>query len=366
MSVDVAIKKNFKGFNLDVAFTNNGAKLGILGASGCGKSMTLNCIAGIIRPDSGRIVLNGRILFDSSRKIDLPPQQRRVGYLFQSYALFPHLPVVENIACGMGPTKYALFPHLPVVENIAFGLGLVKQDARRDERIREMIDLLHLEGLEERYPCQLSGGQQQRVALARILAYRPEIILLDEPFAALDEYLKEQLHLQLVEVLRHWGNNVILVTHNRDEVYKICDKLLVMDDGGPIGMGDTTALFAAPERVQIARLTGCKNISRAQKCGEYSVEALDWGLHFTTARPVGKEITAVGVRAHDFHPAKASDVNAIAVAVVDTNDSPFERNIIFRTAGDSPLWWKCPRETEDTPLPAFLAVAPESVLLLKE
>lgn len=338
----------------DISLTiEQGEFVAIIGLSGAGKSTLIRTINRMIDVTAGKVLVDGVDVMTLKGKA-LRRFRRHIGMIFQSFNLVSRATVIKNVLTSMVPDMDFF--------SVLLGIFTKKQ---------EMAALAALDKvgiLDKAYTrCdQLSGGQQQRVALARILAYRPEIILLDEPFAALDEYLKEQLHLQLVEVLRHWGNNVILVTHNRDEVYKICDKLLVMDDGGPIGMGDTTALFAAPERVQIARLTGCKNISRARKCGEYSIEALDWGLHFTTARPVGKEITAVGVRAHDFHPAKASDVNAVAVAVVDTNDSPFERNIIFRTAGDSPLWWKCPRETEDTPLPAFLAVAPESVLLLKE
>ncbi|NLF79743.1 MAG: ATP-binding cassette domain-containing protein, partial [Clostridia bacterium] len=238
MALEVEIKKKLKGFTLDIAFSSE-QKLGVLGSSGCGKSMTLKCIAGVIRPDSGRIVLNGRVLFDSRRGIDLRPQQRRVGYLFQNYALFPHMTVMENIACGRGiPAKEAL----------------------HDSRIKEVIRLLRLQGLEERYPLQLSGGQQQRVALARILVSQPEIVLLDEPFSALDEYLREQLQLQMAEILDQWGENVILVTHNRDEVYRLSERLAVMEGGRIIGEGGTRTLFARPQRTQIARLTGCKNI----------------------------------------------------------------------------------------------------------
>ncbi len=344
MSIEFTAKKNLRGFRLELDFENHHGKLGILGASGCGKSMTLKCIAGIVRPDQGRIVLNGRTLFDSEKKIDLKPQQRKVGYLFQSYALFPHLTVVDNIACG---------------------LSLTKQEARRHPRIRQLLDLLHLQGLEERYPGQLSGGQQQRVALARILAYQPEIILLDEPFAALDEYLKEQLHLQLSEVLRNWGDDVMLVTHNRDEVYKICDTLLILDHGQKIDQGDMKALFASPGHRKTARLTGCKNISRASKHSEYQVDALDWGVRLTAAEPVTPEISAVGIRAHDFYPAQADAANSIAITPTETHDGPFERNIIFKAAGPETLWWKFPRPQEDAPLPAYLAVKPEKVLLLQ-
>lgn len=343
MSLEVAVTKKLKDFRLEASFSHGKGRLGILGASGCGKSMTLKSIAGIVRPDSGRIVLNGRVLFDSAARIDVKPQRRKVGYLFQNYALFPHMSVLDNIACG---------------------IGLTGREAAGSKDVREMISLLRLEGLEERYPGQLSGGQQQRVALARILVYRPEILLLDEPFAALDEYLKERLQLQLGEVLRDWGSDVILVTHNRDEVYKLCGRLAVMDAGGIIGMGSTAGLFRDPGRVQIARLTGCKNISAAEKRGEYEVEALDWGVSLKTASPVPDDTAFAGVRAHDFHPAGEGEPNSLPVAVSDVSFGPFEYSVIFSTPGSKTIWWKLPRQEGDPPSPQRLAVSPEHVLLL--
>lgn len=343
MTLQVAIKKELKGFSLDVDFSSEG-RLGILGASGCGKSMTLKCIAGIIRPDSGKIVLNGRVLFDSAQGIDIKPQQRKVGYLFQNYALFPHMTVIENIACG---------------------LGLANKEAGKDRRVADMIDLLHLNDLEARYPLQLSGGQQQRVALARILAYQPEIILLDEPFSALDEHLREQLHLEMKEILREWGENIILVTHNRDEVYKMTDHLIVMDEGQIIGDGMTKTLFAAPGARQIARLTGCKNISRARRNGDKSVEAIDWGVVLATGEPVPDDIAAVGIRAHAFHPAAENAVNAFALTVCDEITSPFENTLIFSAPSGAPIWWKYTAGFQQDALPQFLSVCPKQVLLLK-
>ena len=343
MSISFAAKKTFKGFTLDLQFDSENGRLGILGASGCGKSMTLKCIAGIVKPDEGRIVINDRVLFDSAQKIDIKPQQRQVGYLFQNYALFPHMRVSENIACGM---------------------GLSKKEARQDKYVKELIGMLHLEGLEDRYPGQLSGGQQQRVALARILAYKPQIIMLDEPFSALDEYLKEKLHLQLTEMLRDWGHDVILVTHNRDEVFKICDKLLIMDSGKKISMGKVQALFDDPGNIRTARLTGCKNISAARKLDAHRLEALDWGIVLETEREVPDELKAVGIRAHEFVPAESGAPNLILVNVADTNDGPFERNVIFNCGGKSDLWWKFPRDAADASIPGTISLPPEKLLLL--
>ena len=172
----VNIQKELKEFDLDVDFELKSKRLGILGPSGCGKSMTLKSIAGIVNPDSGFISLNDTVYFDSSNKTNLKPQKRNVGYLFQNYALFPNMSVEENIAIGLG------------------------KDCDKNH-LSEIIKRFHLNGLEKRYPRQLSGGQQQRVALARIMAYGPDVILLDEPFSAMDTFLKEQLRLELVNSL---------------------------------------------------------------------------------------------------------------------------------------------------------------------
>ena len=170
MSLVVDIRKSLGDFRLDVSFTAEDGVMGILGPSGCGKSMTLRCIAGVEKPDEGRIELDGVTLFDSARGINLRPQRRRVGYLFQNYALFPNMTVRQNILCGLRHEK---------------------DRAKREQLMSEYIELMQLGGLEGHYPSQLSGGQQQRVALVRILVNRPRLLMLDEPFSALDSHLRE-------------------------------------------------------------------------------------------------------------------------------------------------------------------------------
>ncbi|WP_330587614.1 sulfate/molybdate ABC transporter ATP-binding protein [Anaerocolumna sedimenticola] len=239
MSLSVNIRKKLGSFSLNVNMNMDKERMGLLGASGCGKSMTLKCIAGIETPDEGSIILNGRVLYDSKQKIDLRPQERKVGYLFQNYALFPNMTVEENIGCGLKGTKKYKKP-----------------------RVDQMVEFLQLKGLEKRYPMQLSGGQQQRVALARILAYEPDVILLDEPFSALDSYLKEYLWRELLEILKAYHVDTIMVSHNRDEIYGLCDSIAIMDTGNLILSGNTKDLFDKPGKLTAARLTGCKNISR--------------------------------------------------------------------------------------------------------
>ncbi|MDR1587841.1 MAG: ATP-binding cassette domain-containing protein [Treponema sp.] len=323
--------------------------LGILGASGSGKSMTLKCIAGIERPDEGRIELNGRVLFDSAKKINLRPQERRVGYLFQNYALFPRSRVLENITMG---------------------LPLPKEERKR--RGREWIARFGLGGFEDRYPAQLSGGQQQRTALARMLIRDPELILLDEPFSALDSALREQMQLYLVELLA-LRSDVILVTHSRDEAYKLCAEVLVLEQGRILGRGETRELFRNPGSTGIARLTGCKNISPVKRTGEYGIEALDWGLGLRTALPVGPDITHVGIRAHDFCselPASAPAENRIRVRLTRRLEEPFEEVVLFTNADAKgpeergEIWWKFSKYSK-TAVPEYLSVPPESLLLLR-
>ena len=195
MRLLVDIRKRLRDFTLNVSFTVENEIFALLGGSGCGKSMTLKCIAGIERPDEGRIILNGRTLFDSDQKINLPPQLRRVGYLFQNYALFPNMTTAENI----------LF-------------AAVGTDEEKQRKLRENVERFKLSGLEASYPWQLSGGQQQRVAFARILSSGAEILLLDEPFSALDSYLKWQLELEFDMVFAAYDNSAILVSHDRGEV----------------------------------------------------------------------------------------------------------------------------------------------------
>ena len=198
--LEVQIYNKLAEFDLDISFQVNDNILGLMGASGSGKSMTLKCIAGIEMPDQGRIVLNGCVLFDSEKKINVPIQKRNVGYMFQSYALFPNMNVYENISVGLRARK---------VKDV----DIVVQKVMQQFRIFELAS---------RYPKQLSGGQRQRVALARLMAYEPDVLLLDEPFSALDEDLKKDLLQELKSELQI-SKPVIFVSHDKEEVNYLCD-----------------------------------------------------------------------------------------------------------------------------------------------
>ena len=338
-SLKVDIHMELKEFDLDVDFELKKGCLGILGPSGCGKSMTLKSIAGIVTPDEGVISLNDQTYFDSNAKVNLKPQVRNVGYLFQNYALFPNMTVEENVA-----------------------IGLSKSDDEKS--VSEMIKRFHLEGLEKRYPRQLSGGQQQRVALARILAYGPDVILLDEPFSAMDTYLKEQLRIELVNSLKDFDGFSILVTHDRDEAFQFCDELIILDEGKIIAKGITHEIFEEPKKVEVARLTGCKNISKIEVIDDYRVKALDWGLTFEVSEKVSQNINHIGIRAHDFYPAQKDDVNSIDTKNSTLLEMPFEWEITLANG----LWWKCEKQMREHEfeIPNYLKIDPKNIILLEE
>jgi len=206
--VEVQVTRRFNGFTLDVAFVSDVDVVALIGPSGSGKTQTLRAVAGAMRPDTGRIALDGHALFDSARGIDVAPQQRRVGYV---------------------PQDYALFPHLDVVGNVAFGLRGRRSPEER-ERLAAMLQMVGLQGLERRRPRELSSGQQQRVALARALIVEPRILLLDEPFAALDAPLRAALRAELVGLQRKLGFHALLVTHDPEDL-ALAQQVLTVEDG---------------------------------------------------------------------------------------------------------------------------------------
>ena len=312
MHLFVDVHKDFGTFKLDVSFeTESGQITGLLGASGCGKSMTLRCIAGIEKPDRGRIVLDDKVLFDSEQYIDLPPQKRRVGYLFQNYALFPNMTVAQNIAVG------------------------VRDKKTRRETVERLIGTLCLEGQEKKYPRQLSGGQQQRVALARILASAPEVLLLDEPFSALDSYLKWQVTAEMEDLLGQFGGPVLFVSHARDEVRQLCTHACIMDQGRTQPMQPVAQLFERPRTLSACLLSGCRNISRARATSDGKIEALDWGAILAPDRLPPSGLTHVAVRSHSVRPAEGPGPNRLPCKVERAVENVFSTTVTLSTPGGS-------------------------------
>lgn len=353
--LEVNIKKRLDAFDLDVAFTVENEMMALLGASGCGKSMTLKCIAGIERPDAGRIVLNGRVLFDGEKKIDLPPQQRRIGYLFQQYALFPNMTVYDNIACGIRRD------------------GKKLSKSQKDAIIKDVMEKLHLTGLEKQYPSRISGGQQQRVALARILVNEPEVILLDEPFSALDEYLRWQVELEIAETLRQFGKPALFVSHSRDEVYRLCRNVCVVNQGKGAAKVSVSELFSVPDTLAACLISGCKNFSRFTATDSHTVNALDWGVTLKTDTPVPDGATVLGVRSHYVQLVDDPGENVIACQVSQLVEDVFSGIVLLATPGGSGGYSRIRIDTDKSRLAqltpgqtVYAYIAPSDIMLLQE
>lgn len=309
MSIYVDIEKHLGSFHLRVKLDAENEILALLGASGCGKSMTLQCIAGIERPDRGRIVVDGVTLFDSEKHIDLSPQARRTGLMFQNYALFPNMTVLQNLRAGAKRDK---------------------DKTRRETRVREAAERFGLTELLGHYPSQLSGGQQQRTALARILLSEPRILLLDEPFSALDSHLRFRLEREMAEVLRRFGKTVLLVSHDRDEVYRLADRIAVMGNGVIETIGGKKSVFAAPKTRNAALLTGCKNVSRAVRLDETHLFAAEWNLRLRV-RGMTEKTACVGIRMHDIRAGGGE--NSVLCRVVSVTENPFSVTVFLLPEG---------------------------------
>ena len=227
MKLQVELEKKVKTGTIQVEFSLENEVLGILGRSGCGKSVTLKCIAGILQPEKGKIQLDDRVLYDSGRNISRKARERRIGYLFQNYALFPNLTVLENIC-----------------------FSLKRSDREGQAYARELLERFYLTEVADSYPAILSGGQQQRTAMARMLAARPEVLLLDEPFSALDSFLRREMEREVREVLKSFGGVSILVSHNKEEIRRLTQRCMVMEQGKIAELGRTEEIFARPDSAE--------------------------------------------------------------------------------------------------------------------
>ena len=213
VDVRITLGEGARRFDLRACFASAQARLVLFGPSGAGKSVTLQMLAGLLRPDAGRIVLDGRVLFDSQARIDVPARERRIGYLFQDYALFPHLNVERNIAFGLMP------------------LLARRIDAATRERVDSMMQALDISALGKRLTHELSGGQRQRVALARALVREPDVLLLDEPFSALDTSLRARVRAELEDIRRRFEVPMVLISHDLDDAQHFADTLVVFEPG---------------------------------------------------------------------------------------------------------------------------------------
>lgn len=312
MSLSVNIKKHFPTFTLDVNIEAGNETLGFLGESGCGKSLTMRCIAGIETPDEGRIVVNDKVFFEREAgkkpSVNLTPQERKTALLFQNYMLFPNLTVAQNVAAG------------------------ISKDTPREERdalVNAELKRFGLEGFGKRYPSQLSGGQQQRVALARMLAAKPGILMLDEPFSALDAHLKGVLEQNLTSLFDAFHGTVLYVSHDIDEALRFCDRIAVVDHGHVMEVDTGNDLVNHPQSTAGIKLSGCKNCTAAKRNGQNSVFLPTWGIEVETDAAVPEGIECLGVRAFFLERAEGPGKNAYPVRVVRTSDSRFDRSVLL-------------------------------------
>ena len=359
MALEVQIEKKLPGFALQAAFTAGNAPLSILGPSGAGKTMLLRCIAGIIRPDSGRIALDGQVFFDSTRGIRMPARERGLGLLFQHYALFPHRTVAENIAFGLR--------HLAPAERAA--------------RVEDLVQRTHVSGLEQRLPHELSGGEQQRVALARALAIEPKALLLDEPLSALDTHLRSQVEALLQETFASYQRPTLLVTHNIEEAYRLGEQLLVLSHGCIAAFGSKEEIFCHPPTREVAQLTGCKNFSRVRMISGNAIEALDWSCRLQVSHSISRPPACVGIRAHHIGFVGSSGAappqeNIFPCWLVRSSETPFRMTLYLRlnqSSTDSSEFhlqaevfkekWNTFR---DRPQPWHVHLTPDSLFLMPE
>ncbi|WP_054252711.1 sulfate/molybdate ABC transporter ATP-binding protein [Neofamilia massiliensis] len=346
--IEVKIKKEFPGFSLDVDFKSANEILGLLGASGSGKSLTLKCIAGLVKPDSGRIVLNGRVLFDSEKNINLRPQDRKVGYLFQDYALFPNMTLKENVLVG-----------------IREKISKEEKDLLAENILKEFDLVNH----KDHYIYELSGGQRQRAALARIIVNKPEILLLDEPLSALDDFLRWQIEISLKEIITKHKLPAILVSHSRDEVYRLCDSISVIKDGKSEEKMSTLDLFARPKTLAAALISGCKNYSHIEKIGDDLVYASDWGIDLKVKDLKDQDI--LGIRSHSLEIITSQEENSFKIEKYMEIDDVFESVVIVHSPKNSSKFGKirislakekwAALKTEEN---LYVKIRPEKIMLL--
>lgn len=323
MSLSVSIKKSFPAFTLDVDIEAGNETIGWLGESGCGKSLTMRCIAGIETPDEGKIVVNGKTFFEREAgkrpAVNLSPQERKTALLFQNYMLFPNLTVAENVAAGIDRK-------LPKGE--------------RNAQVDAELKRFGLDGFGKRYPSQLSGGQQQRVALARMLAAKPDILMLDEPFSALDAHLKGVLEQNLAGLFETFHGTILYVSHDIDEALRFCDRIAVIEKGHVMEVSTGNNLVNNPQSAASIRLSGCKNTTPAHRIDDHRVFLPAWGIEVETDKPAPENLTYMGVRAFFLERAEVPGRNTYRVRVVRTSDSRFDRSVLLefldRTPGSDP------------------------------
>ncbi len=302
-----------------------GEVLALVGPSGSGKTTILRAIAGLLRVRDGAINCNSDCWFDAARDVFVEARRRRVGYVFQNYALFPHLSALHNVMEAM--------LELPLAE--------------RERRARDVLARVRLSGLEDRVPAMLSGGQQQRVAVARALAREPRVLLLDEPFSAVDRATRQRLYRELAELRRELAMPVILVTHDLDEALMLADRLCVLHQGRTLQSGDPYTVMTHPQTVEVAQLVGLRNVFRAGVVAHdmaRGVTVIEWRKHRLEARlqpdfALGQQVTWIIPQGHIVlhrrdRPSRGERENPVSGIVMEY--LPLGENVALTVAVNGP------------------------------
>ena len=306
MSIKLNITKNLGTFSMNINIETKSKRIGILGQSGMGKSMCLKMISGLETPDNGEIYIDEKCVFSSTQNINIPPQNRKTGYMFQNYALFPNITVEKNIAIAIQGNK-----------------------SEKKEITSKIIEKFSLLGLEKKYPSQLSGGQQQRVSLARIFAYNPEMILLDEPFSALDKFLKENLIEEMKKYIDGYDGTIILVSHNTEEIFALCDYVYIIHDGNVVDCGKTDEIFKKPKSIYTAQLSGCRNLWEGilNENDKIYIDALN--KEITISEKINYENAVIGIHENDIEINKNGE-NTVSAVLADIRKGMFQNTYIFK------------------------------------
>jgi molybdate transport system ATP-binding protein len=325
--IEVTLRKTLGSFTLDVEWAAGDEVVTLFGPSGAGKSLTLQCLAGLIRPDAGRVVVNGRVFDDAGAGVHVPPQARHLGYVFQGYALFPHLTVAENVAFGLRE----------------------RSGPERRRRTDEVLAQLALGDLAGRAPRELSGGEQQRVALGRAIAPDPGVLLLDEPLSALDAPLRRQLRAELRTLIVGLRRTVVLVTHDLAEAYQLGDRLVLYEGGRVVQAGPKADVLGRPDSERVARLIGLRNVVRGTvvKTASDRIE-IAWRGHTVEAvnsptvpfqAPPGTEVAFVVrpehvrlIRKDRVSPDPGHHMNLLRGEIVEAVDHGTSWTLMFRIA----------------------------------
>ena len=321
---------------------NEGEYVVLIGENGSGKSTLMRLILGELKPDEGEI-----IIMDNDSKL-----KKQIGYVAQNgiskNQSFPA--TVEEIMVTGLYQELGLF-HLP--------------NRKHKKKIKDTLKEFGMDEFLKRRIGELSGGQQQRVALARILASDPEVLMLDEPFSALDAFLKEKLQLELLELLSGYDKDILMVTHSRDEIYRFCEHMLIVEDGRQAGFGITKEIFKNPGTPAAAKLTGCKNIEKIERVDDHTMVLPNWNTTVCVKGMIPENTTHIGIRAHYLRlPENGQRENLVECQNGKILDDPFELVVVF----EHDVWWKIPKESwqkeYQEKMPQYLAIPEESILYL--